>query len=184
MPRLLDPASSLPSELSLALLAEAAARDTVTARRAALLASLWRAGRWSADGLMARTEAIVGRGCFGRARLAAFRRDMRALKAVLTAADFKLKFSRRPAHGGYYIEGRPDLDPELARLIRSALSDLDPRQLAIASRLSPAQRVWQAGQLSDQLRRMAIRRLVLEQPGLSPREAQREVLHRYYQLSR
>jgi len=45
MPRLLDPASSLPSELSLALLAEAAARDTVTARRAALLASLWRAGR-------------------------------------------------------------------------------------------------------------------------------------------
>lgn len=172
----------LPSELGLALLKEAAARNPVTARRTALLSIVWQEGYFTSVGLMARTEAILGPGCFGKAAAAAFRRDMRALKRVLAAAGHELKFSRRVGHGGYYVAGRPELAPELAISIKAAVSDVDAHQIEIASRLTPADRVRQAARLSDGLRNMAVRRLMVERPDLTPQDAQREVLHRYYQL--
>ena len=141
----------LPADLRLGLLEDDLARDTVSARRAALLAVIWREGRLSSAGLIARAEAILGRGCFGRAPAATFRRDLRALKRILAAAGYLLRFSRRPGRGGYYIAGRPDLAPELAAYIRAALADVDPRQIKLAARLTPAERVQQAARLSDGL---------------------------------
>ncbi len=181
MDRLADSLPTLPTELGRALLHEAATRDMVTARRWVLLSVVWCEAYLSAAGLMSRVRAVLGAGCFGQADVAAFRRDMRAIKVVLQSAGRTLKFSRRPEQGGYYVQGRPPLDPELAQSIRSALSDLDLRQIELAGRLSAAQRVWQAGRLSDQLRRMAVRRLRRERPNLSLLEARREVLDRYEQ---
>src|SRR5574337_899436 len=174
--------NSIPAELRLALLNDDITRDIVTARRAVLLSLVWQESFLSKAGLMARTEALLGRGCFGKAAEATFRRDMRALKAVLDSCGFGLKFSRRSGRGGYYIPGRPELAPELAESIRAAISDVDPLQIEMASRLTPADRVQQAGRLSDGLRQMALRRLMAEQPGLTLRQAQQEVMHRYYQL--
>ena len=166
----------------MALLRDDLARDIVTARRAVLLSLVWQESFLSRAGLMARTQARLGRGCFGKAAEATFRRDMRALKAVLDTCGFRLKFSRRSGRGGYYIPGRPELAPELAEAIRAAISNVDPLLIEMAGRLTPADRVQQAGRLSDGLRRMAVRRLMAEQPGLALREAQQEVMHRYYRL--
>lgn len=174
--------NSIPAEVRLALLRDDLTRDIITARRAVLLSLVWQESFLSKVGLMARTEALLGRGCFGKAADATFRRDMRALKAVLASCGFALNFSRRRGRQGYHIPGRPDLAPELAESIRAAIRDVDPLQIALASRLTPAERVWQAGRLSDGLRWMAVRRLMAEQPGLTLRKAHQEVMHRYYQL--
>ncbi len=175
---------SLPVALRLGLLEEDMARDLVTARRGTLLALVWQESFLSSAGLMARTEAEVGGGCFGKAATATFRRDMRALKAVLATRDFRLMFSRRTGRAGYYISGRPELAPELAETIRAAAGEVDPKQIQLAGRLPPAERVQQAGLLSDGARRLAVRRLMAERPDLSLPQAQQEVLHRYYGLAR
>jgi hypothetical protein len=172
----------LPVELRLGLLQDAQARDTVTARRAALLELLWNEANLTGTGLISRTEWVVGRGCFGKASTASLKRDLRALKAVLAASGWQLRFSRRPGRRGYYIPGRPELAPEIAANIRAGMSDVDPYQVELASRLTPAQRAKQAGMLSDQLRMMAVRRLMNERQHLSLPEAHREVMRRYEQL--
>jgi hypothetical protein len=174
--------NSVPADIWLALLSDDLARDIVTARRAVLLLLVWQESFLSKAGLMARTEARLGRGCFGKAAEATFRRDMHGLKAVIDSCGFGLKFSRRGGRGGYYIPGRPELAPELAEAIRAAISDVDPLQIEVARQLTPADRVQQVGRLSDGLRRMALRRLMAEQPGLTLRKAHQEVMHRYYQL--
>ena len=147
-----------------------------------LLRLVWQESFLSGAGLISRTEAIIGRGCFGRAAAATFRRDIRALKALLKDAGFSLRFSRQARRGGYYVVGRPELAPELAVMIQAGMQDVDPKQIASAAQLTPADRVQQAGQLSDGLRRMAVRRLMGEQPGLGLKEAYREVSHRYDRL--
>src|SRR5574337_186832 len=119
----------IPAEVQLALLRDDITRDIVTARRAVLLSLVWQESFLSKAGLMARTQALLGRGCFGRAAEATFRLDMRALKAVLDSCGFGLKFSRRSGRGGYYVPGRPELAPELAEAIRAAVSDMDPFQI-------------------------------------------------------
>ena len=96
----------LPVDLRLGLLQEAQERDLVTARRAALLGLIWHESFLSATGLMARTEAVVGRGCFGKAAAATLKRDLRALKSVLASNGFALRFSRRAGRRGYFIPGR------------------------------------------------------------------------------
>ena len=82
----------LPVELRLGLLQDAQARDPVTARRAALLELLWNESYLSAAGLISRTEWVVGRGCFGKAPAATLKRDLRALKVVLAANGWQLRF--------------------------------------------------------------------------------------------
>lgn len=124
----------------------------------------------------------MGRGCFGRAADAAFRRDVCAIKSVLASAGYSLRYARRPELDGYYIPDRPPLAPEMADQIRAAMAEADRRQIEIMSRLSPAARVHQAGRLSDGLRRIAVRRLRERQPGLSLAAAHREVMHRYDRL--
>jgi hypothetical protein len=177
-----DLESSLPVELRLGLLDDAVDRDLVTARRSTLLRLVWQESLLSGTGLISRTEAILGRGCFGTAATATFRRDIRALKVILKRAGFNLRFSRQARRSGYYVVGRPELAPELTKMIHAGMQDIDPKQIALAARLTPADRIQQAGQLSDGLRRMAARRLMGEQPGLGLKEAYREVSHRYDQL--
>src|SRR5436305_12758376 len=94
---------SLPVELRLSLLNDAIERDLVTARRSTLLRLVWQESFLSGTGLISRTEAILGRGCFGMAAAATFRRDIRALKVILKRAGFSLRFSRQAGRGGYYV---------------------------------------------------------------------------------
>lgn len=159
MSRLTLPPNDVPIDDWLAWLRETAERDLPTARRTALLRLVWEESYLTRQGLIARVEALLGRGCFGPSQRSAFYRDVAAVRQALAEADHKLAYSRRRNRPGYYVEGRPLLDERLQRLIAGAVAEVDPRQIAIYRRLGPAQRVWQAAHLSDWLRRANERRL-------------------------
>ena len=136
-----------------------AARDLPAARRAALLRLVWRESYLPREGLIFRVEWLLGRGCFGQNPRRTFYRDMRHVRQVLAVAGHRLRYSRRRGQEGYYVEGRPLLDERLARLIAGSVAEVDPGQISIYRRLSPAQRVWQLAHLSDWLRAANLRRL-------------------------
>ena len=154
--------TELPVDAWLTWLRETAEQDLPTARRAALLRLVWQEAYLSRRGLIARVEALLGRGCFGRSVRSTFHRDMAVVRQVLADAGHRLLYGRHPDHprySGYYVAGRPLLDEKLQRLIAGAVAEVDPRQIAIYCRLKPAHRVWQAAHLSDWLRKANTRRL-------------------------
>jgi hypothetical protein len=175
-------AAGVDPALWLGLLRDTLQRDAVTARRAALLSLLWLEGYQTRESLIARVERRLGTGCFGRGSTLTFRRDMQVIKAVMAAQGYRLKFSRRAARPGYYIAGRPVLAPETIKAVQGAAREIDPRQLAVLSRLSPAGRARLALDLSDTALSIAIQGVLSERLDLDPWAARREVLHRYYQV--
>jgi hypothetical protein len=173
---------AVPPNLWLGLLTVELRHNRALARRVVLASLLWREACLSAEGLMARTRALAGADCFGTAATAAFRRDMRAVKAALASSGYHLAYARRRGSQGYYIADRPSLAPEVAAAIQGAAAEVDRRQIEIARRLAPAVRLQQAGRLSDGLRRMAVERLRQRRPGLTLATAHREVLSHYHGL--
>jgi hypothetical protein len=173
--------STLPLQAEQALLRDAIDRDLTTARRAALLNLLWQERFLTRAQLIRRIEQKLGRDCFGKAAWEDnFYRDMRVIKQAFQAAGYALGYSRRQQHAGYYLKGQHSLTPDLARLIKSSAAEVDPRQLAIYQRLSPAGRFHQGSALSDTARNVVAYRIRQEHPELSPAEAQRLALQRAY----
>ena len=176
-------AASAPEGLWRGLVQEAARRDLVTARRTLLVVFLWQESYLPQETLVARVRYRLGPDCFGSNSALTFRRDMQAVKAILAASGFVLSYSRRAERPGYTIEGRPDLAPEIIQAIRGAAQEVDPRQIEAWNRLTAGQRLALSTRLSDDMLGMAVHRLMQERPELDRRAAQREVLHRYYQLA-
>ena len=172
----------LPGAVIQAALEESCQRDPVTARRLTLLNLLLRESHQRQASLISRTEARLGRGCFGQAAALAFRRDMQAVKLILAAGGQTLRYGRKAESAGYYIEGRPELAPEITRAIHGAAQELDPHQIAVFAHLAPGQRLRLAVRLTADLLAIAVHRLQQERPELTRLAAQREVLHRAYQL--
>lgn len=73
-----------------------------------------------------------------------------------------------------------ELTPEDRIAIRAAIAEIDPAQVEINRRLTPAQRFMKACSMSDTVIRIAVYRLCQAQPALDAAEAQRIVLARYY----
>ncbi|MBI3158223.1 MAG: hypothetical protein HYZ26_01325 [Chloroflexi bacterium] len=131
------------------LLDDAAARDIVTARRACLLTVLWRQRGLARPALMRLVEAELGRGCFGeKAWEDTFQRDMQAVKRAFRAAGFTLAYSRTKGSEGYFLRGEPRLHSQVQAAIRGALAEIDPRQIRVYARLTPAQRFQQGANIS------------------------------------
>ena len=138
-------------------LAELRARarvDRAGARQSALAHLIWREAFLTRPGLITRVQDLLGRDCFGATPRATLRRDLLRVRAILAQAGHRLARSRR----GYFVPGRPLLDEHLQKLIAGSVAEVDPRQIAIYRRLTPAQRVWQAAHLSDGLRQANERR--------------------------
>src|SRR5258708_29235777 len=163
----------LPEAIIQSALDEAFQRDRVTARRLTLLNLIWRESHQMQATLIGRTEARLGRGCFGKASALAFRRDMQAIKLILAASGKSLRYSRKAEGAGYYIQGRPELAPEVTRAIHGAAEELDPRQIAAFARLAPGQRLRLAMRLTEDLTATAVRQLLRERPDLNRLEARR-----------
>ena len=125
------PWKEAPIEEWQALLQGLASRDMTTARRAALLRLVWQESFLTREGLMARVEGLLGRGCFGKDSRATFFKDVRAVRRLLAQEGHCLLCGHRPGVQGYYVEGRPPLDERLQRLIAEAVAEVDPRQVAI-----------------------------------------------------
>ena len=71
---------------------------------------------------------------------------------------------------------------EMRAEIRGALAEIDPAQMAIIARMTPAQRMEMGFAMSNSVLRIAVDRLRQLRPELSEAEANREFLARYYAL--
>jgi hypothetical protein len=163
------------------LFQDALHRDPTTARRAALLNLLWHERFLTREQLIARVEMKLGKNCFGKSAWEDnFYRDMRVVKQAFHSAGFHLAFSRGEQSVGYYLVGQPPLSTELSQLIQSASAEVDIRQIEIYHHLSPANRFRQGCAISDAARRVVAYRIRLENPELSPAEANRMALQRAY----
>jgi hypothetical protein len=156
-------------------------RDLPTARRAALLELLWDERFLTRTQLITRVDQKLGKNCFGEsASEDNFYRDMRVVKRAFTAAGLHLAYSRSKQRSGYYLVDQPPLSPELKQLIKSSTSEVDQRQIDIYHQLSPAERFYQGCAISDTARQVVSYRIRLENPEISPAEANRLALQRAY----
>jgi hypothetical protein len=175
--------SSLPPKSREVIIQDAIHRDLPTARRALLLELLWNERFLTRSQLIARINQKLGKNCFGKSAWEDnFYRDMRVVKQAFNAAGFQLAYSRNKQRCGYYLVDQPTLSPELSQLLINSVSEVDPRQIDIYRRLSPADRFHQGCAISDTARNVVAYRIRLENPGISPAEAHRLALKRAYTL--
>ncbi|MBC8508077.1 MAG: hypothetical protein ISR58_05365 [Anaerolineales bacterium] len=159
--------NDLPLETQQVILTDAAQRDIVTARRKQLLEILWRERYLTRSGLMARAEAFLGKGCFGKSAWEdTFYRDMRLVKKAFKAAGYELVYSRSKEKSGYYLRDEPSFHPLIQRAIVGAVAEVDAKQVAITSKFQPAQRVQQGFSISN-----------LANQVVAYRQGQREAAH-------
>jgi hypothetical protein len=124
-----------------------------TARRAALLEIVWHERFLTRAQLMARVGRRLGKNCFGTSAWEdTFYRDMYVVKQAFKAAGFTLGYHRNKPQTGYYLEGQPPLSPELQQILRSSVAEVDPRQIEMYQKLTPADRFRQGCSISDTAR--------------------------------
>jgi hypothetical protein len=146
-----------------------------TLRRGVIARMIWQAAHQRSPGLIANVAYVLGWRIWGdnpRQTLAA---DILCLRRAFAAAGHHLAYSNEPGREGLYIRGRPTLDPKFARAIRAAVAEVDPVQMAITRRLTPAQRFAQAVSMIEFVERVGAQRLRQRHPHLSEAEALRLV---------
>jgi len=165
------------------ILEDAIQRDLTTARRAVLVEILWHERYITRAQLMTRVGLQLGKDCFGiSAWEDTFYRDMHVVKQAFKAIGYKLVYSRNKPLTGYYLDGQPALSPELQQILRSSAAEVDPRQIEIYQRLTPADRFRQGCSISDTARNVVAFRIRQENPSLSYAEANHIALQRAYRL--
>jgi hypothetical protein len=171
----------LPRKVIEMILRDAMQRDMTTARRSVLLQILWNERYLTRAQLIARVEYRLGKGCFGiSAWEDTFYRDMRMVKQAFQAENHVLEYSRNKESPGYYLKGQPSLLPEFKQMIKSSAGEVDPRQMDIYQRLSPADRFRQGCVISDTARKVVAYRIQQENPNLTLQEANQMALQRAY----
>ena|SRR5919109_2099723 len=172
---------SLPTVMKDAILQDAVQRDITTARRVALLETLWNERYLTRSQLIARVELQLGKNCFGiSAWEDTFYRDMRFVKQAFEAAGHKLLYSRNKQLPGYYLDGQPALSSEFKKVLKSTAAEVDQRQIDIYHKLSYAERFHQGCSISDTARKVVAYRIRQENPRLSLAEANQMALQRAY----
>lgn len=154
------------------LLRDALRRDLAAARRVHLLEILWHERYLTRAQLIVRIEGHLGGGCFGASAWEDnFYRDMRVVKQALQAAGYELRYSRSAQRPGYFLKDQPAISEELRQIIRNTVAQVDPNQIAILRRLTPAQRFRLGCSISDAARRVVAYRIRQQQPELTPGQA-------------
>ena len=148
--------------------------DIPAIRRELILRVLWQEHYFTREKLIRRVEDMIGYGYFGPDPEATFRRDIAIVRASLAAADYTLKYGQRESEKGYYIVGRPRMNPLLKKMIAGAMAEVDPVQMEITRRLTIAERVSQGFSMIEAAEQVAIYRLRQRHPELSELEAKRQ----------
>jgi hypothetical protein len=173
--------TKLPQKTQALLLLDAVKRDRTTARRACLLNILWQERFLTRTHLMVRVEAVLGKRCFGGSAWAdTFYRDMRIVKRALSAAGYRLAYSRRSKHPGYYLKDQPAIGSNLSAVMDASVSEVDPDQAAVYQSLSLEDRFKLGFSISDTARNVVAFRTRRRNPELSLVEANRLVLQELY----
>jgi hypothetical protein len=171
----------LPAVIIDAILHDAMQRDITTARRVALLETLWNERYLTRSQLIARVELRLGKNCFGiSAWQDTFYRDMRFVKQAFETAGYQLLYSRQKEQPGYYLEGQPALRSAIQQVLKGSAAEVDQRQIDIYRKLSFAERFRQGCSISDTARKVVAYRIRQENPKLSVMEANRLALQRAY----
>lgn len=170
-----------PAPANMVVFLDAIRRDPITARRAALVNILWHERYLTRDQLIMRVELRLGKHIFGKTAWEDnFYRDMRLVKEAFRAAGMQIAYSRNPRQSGYYLVDQPAISHELRQVIQSSLAENDPRQIMIYCRLSPTERFRQGCSISNTARKSVSFRIMQQQPGMDPTEANRLALARAY----
>ncbi|CAN5694222.1 hypothetical protein BH10CHL1_BH10CHL1_03730 [soil metagenome] len=149
--------------------------DLPALRRSLIARMIWQVSYQHSTGLIENIAYLIGRRAWGENPRATLAADMLYLRRVLAIAGHHLAYSQQSEHRGFYIPGRPLLDPQLERRMLGAMAEIDPAQMAITRQLTPAQRFAQAMSMIDFVTRVGVYRLRQRQPTLSLEEAQRQV---------
>jgi hypothetical protein len=164
-----------------ALLQDAVQRDITTARRAGLIQILWNERYITRAQLIARVEYQLGKHCFGSSAWEdTFYRDMRLVKQAFQSAGFVLEYSRHKEKNGYYLKEQPALSPEFYKMLKACIAEVDELQIDIYHRLTSADRFRQGCAVSDTARNVVAYRIIQENPGITPMDANRIALQRAY----
>src|SRR5690242_7955857 len=93
----------LPTVMKDAILQDAIRRDITTARRTALLETMYNERYLTRMQLISRVELRLGKNCFGiSAWEDTFYRDMRFIKQAFEVAGYQVMYSRNKQQPGYY----------------------------------------------------------------------------------
>lgn len=167
----------LPQKAVETLLQDASQRDRTTARRVRLFNVLLQERFLTREHLIARVEAVLGKGCFGDAAMEdTFYRDMKVVRDAFKSAGYNLGYSRGSKHPGYYLRGQPGLGNDLATALEGSIAEISLAQIDIYRQLSPAQRFRQGCSISDTAREVVVYRIRQRNPALSVSEAHRLAL--------
>ncbi len=172
---------TLPIAIKDVILHDVIQRDITTARRVALLETLWNERYLTRSQLIARVELHLRKNCFGvSAWEDTFYRDMRFVKQAFDAAGYRLVYSRNKQQPGYYLDGQSTLLPEIKQVLMGSAAEVDQRQIDIYRKLSYAERFYQGCSISDTARKVVAYRIRQDNPKLSLMEANRMALQRAY----
>jgi hypothetical protein len=74
-------------------------------------------------------------------------------------AGHELNYSRKREKSGYYLYGEPVLHTNEEKAVREALQELDPHQIEIYKRISPAQKFFQACSIINLAKKVSTARI-------------------------
>jgi hypothetical protein len=144
--------------------------DRTGLRRGVMMRMIWQVAYYTSTSLVANIDYLLGRSVWGNDVRATLAADICAMRGALATAGHRLAYSSGPRKG-YYVRGRPELDPQLARGIQGAVAEVDPVQMAIIARHSAAERFEQAAAMIEFVQRTGALSLRRRQPHLSEAEA-------------
>jgi len=150
---------------------KAATLDPAALRRSMIARMIWQVSYQRSPGLIANVAYLLGWRTWGEQPRLTLAADIYLLRRALADVGHHLAYSIKPNQRGFYIQGRPALDPQLERRMKGAMAEIDPAQMAITRRLAPAQRFAQAMSMIEFVTNAGAYRLQQRQPALSWPEA-------------
>lgn len=166
------------------LIDETARLNVPLARCLVMLRITWEESYLTDAQLQARVKYLLGLDCFGDDVDVTAAGDIEAVHRVFLAAGHELIYSDEPGRTGYWVKGRPRLDPKMVQEIRGAIAEIDLEQVRRWRLMTTAERFQIAADLSDAMAETAIYRVMLQNPGMARLDAICLVRERTKQLDK
>ena len=132
------------------LLDRTATGEAARTRRKRILRFLYNERNLTRKGLISRLGMVPGAySTRWDGTLIVFIQDMWFVRKAFQTAGYRLAYSWMGERRGFYLRGEGELSTEVVRAIQGAVAEVDPRQVEITRRLTPAQRVQQGLSLTN-----------------------------------
>jgi hypothetical protein len=149
--------------------------DLPALRRSLIARMIWKVSYQRSTGLIENVAYLIGRRIWGENPRATLATDIWLLRCALADQGHRLTYSRQPGRKGFYIRGRPPLDPKLEKLMVGAMAEIDATQMRMTHQLSAAQRFAQMISMIEFAEQAGAYRLQQKYPHLHESEARKMV---------